>query len=922
MAMNAKQAAELIKSGKFDNVDELYDVLNGNKEYNKEFEILLQYMAKRAQKAANEVKKGHLDDVDELYAALKRSDKHKKEFETLLNHIQDKTKKDIDLYKGLADSAQAVDKLNAEINPLDDKDEFFADMRKKLSRIEFYQTVEENGKSIVKVVAKEDSDQMIAQIIAAAKMEANVDLRGATNQESVDAQKFMNASEAEKKSIYKDKIKEKVDLAIIQSILIKEHERITRELDEKYLKYEQNKDKKNEAQSPEKIKEILAEKEKELKEILAKKEKEIAEKINKLSDNLSEKISIGVDAAAYYCATAAAGIENKLAEYKTNIKNIAIRVNKGLAKLKDKGRDLCKQWQKVRTQANKTFEACNKKLADGIVAFNESCKHIWKNKYEIAANVAKKLYDKKYEIGADMLAAAGFAFGVATGGVAAGVAGGVYAAYTIGRRVVYEAYKQKKENPQKSYKEIYSNKKFITKAVFTTIAAGVSCAIAGTAASTGAEVIVTETAKQIAAQKMIRRGVNLGGSVASNIVGVVNAKNKDERKHEIKSLGLSVLGAAAAMYAAEISDFDKEQTEIGHDDAKIIDEHQKLDDAKIVEEHQKSDDAKIVEEHQESGKAKNTEEIAAENKGEVQNKKPDNDEEYLGDLTMLEFPNEWNENMGISSRQFETLKNWYDKLDTTDGAGMDVFYTHASKYAASLSIDTNNPMTAEQVLFKFSRLAAITSVKTGEYGTIGTGTLGKQLNNIYHLLGCDDKLTAEQMLEARKTLDICTLNEAGRQDGRMDAEKFFAVAGDAHRGLPVDPDGTLTMTRHIRVIGEGTNCGQDDRRVMYEDVKSSDKKEDTVVQLRSADATPVVEEKLPEAKPRIKVEGKAEDITVKIREETEKDPVMYCGMSGSAVDSSDKLKNLTEKDQVTNKYLERQAKRAMKRYLARQSREN
>ena len=49
---------------------------------------------------------------------------------------------------------------------------------------------------------------------------------------------------------------------------------------------------------------------------------------------------------------------------------------------------------------------------------------------------------------------------------------------------------------------------------------------------------------------------------------------------------------------------------------------------------------------------------------------------------------------------------------------------------------------------------------------------------------------------------------------------------------------------------------------------------------------------------------------------------MYCGMSGSAVDSSDKLKNLTEKDQVTNKYLERQAKRAMKRYLARQSREN
>ena len=70
---------------------------------------------------------------------------------------------------------------------------------------------------------------------------------------------------------------------------------------------------------------------------------------------------------------------------------------------------------------------------------------------------------------------------------------------------------------------------------------------------------------------------------------------------------------------------------------------------------------------------------------------------------------------------------------------------------------------------------------------------------------------------ARKTLDICTLNEAGRADGRMDAAKFFAVAGAGYRGLPVDEDGTLTMTRRIRVIGEGTDCPED-KRVMYEEV--------------------------------------------------------------------------------------------------------
>lgn len=90
----------------------------------------------------------------------------------------------------------------------------------------------------------------------------------------------------------------------------------------------------------------------------------------------------------------------------------------------------------------------------------------------------------------------------------------------------------------------------------------------------------------------------------------------------------------------------------------------------------------------------------------------------VDNFEMKDFPEQWNENMGISRRQFETLKSWYDKLDTTDGAGMDRFYSHAAHYAAELSVDADNPMTAEQVLFKFSRLAAITSVKSGEFGTI------------------------------------------------------------------------------------------------------------------------------------------------------------------------------------------------------------
>ena len=431
-----------------------------------------------------------------------------------------------------------------------------------------------------------------------------------------------------------------------------------------------------------------------------------------------------------------------------------------------------------------------------------------------------------------MVAAAGFAATVATGGTAALVGGAAYAAYTVGRRVIYEAYKQKKEHPDKSYKEIYTNGKFLTKAAFSVGAAAVSWGIASTAASVGADVATqtaAEVAKQLAAQKMAKRAVTVAGSVTGNIVGVATAKDAEERKREWKSLGMSALGAAVTMFVAEAcsdAHAGENTVSLGHGGDESLSEHQ------IVEQGNKADRDSLL-----TQKRENESDSLLVNKGDttqvdtsVANKVTTENSSVQAEQTtdvdnfeMKDFPEQWNENMGISRRQFETLKSWYDKLDTTDGAGMDRFYSHAAHYAAELSVDADNPMTAEQVLFKFSRLAAITSVKSGEFGTIGTGSLGKQLEDIYHLLGCGDQLTAEQMETARKTLDICTLNEAGRADGRMDADKFFAVAGAGYKGLPVDEDGTLTMTRRIRVIGEGTNC-PDDKRVMYEEVKGGEER--------------------------------------------------------------------------------------------------
>ena len=348
MAMNAKQAAELIRNGNFNDADELYDALNGQKEYGAEFARLLQ-------------------------------------------HIETKVKLDMSLYTGLATSAKAVEELSAATDPLDEKDPAFADTRKRLEKVELYQTVSENGKEVSKAVEGKERDKMIAQIVAAAKLEADSELRGASSPESPAAKKFMNAADAEaKKAVYRETLNEKIDLALLQSFLVAETTKINREMDKKYSGDRKKADE-------------------EAKILLSARTKEIKEKIANIGKSGAEKLSIGVEGAIGYCAKVSAQAEERLAEYKNNVKKIADRINRGFAKLKDQGKTLRNQWQKARAGANKVFESCNKKMSDGIVAFNEGCKHVWENKYEIALSVAKNIYKNKYEIGADMVAAAGFA---------------------------------------------------------------------------------------------------------------------------------------------------------------------------------------------------------------------------------------------------------------------------------------------------------------------------------------------------------------------------------------------------------------------------------------------------------------------------------------------------------------------------------
>ena len=198
-----------------------------------------QLMAMDAKQAAEKIKNGNFDDVDELYNALNGKKEYGAEFAALLKHIEAKVKIDISLYAGLATAAQSVEELSAVINPLDEKDPVYAAAREKLSKVELTYTVEENGKPVTKVVEGEQRNKMVAQLVAAAKLATKDALRGASSPENPAAKQFRNATdENARKAIYQQTLNDQIDMAILQSLLVTETTKINQEMQQKYGKDE------------------------------------------------------------------------------------------------------------------------------------------------------------------------------------------------------------------------------------------------------------------------------------------------------------------------------------------------------------------------------------------------------------------------------------------------------------------------------------------------------------------------------------------------------------------------------------------------------------------------------------------------------------------------------------------------------------
>ena len=244
-------------------------------------------MAMDAKQAASLVKSNNFEDVDALYTALNGNDEYEKEFAALLKYIDAKVKMDMLRYTGMADAAEAVDKLDEKTNPLDEKDAAYAEMRAKLDKIELYETVEENGKQVTRVATGAARDQAIARLVDAAKLEAKSELRGGSNTEFPSAKKFANAKDdKEREAIYQKTLNEKMDLAILQSFLAGESAKISQEMQEKY-----------------KGDEVKAQNE--FKKKITKRSKEIKKKIAELGQSASAKLELAVDGIVGYCADAA-----------------------------------------------------------------------------------------------------------------------------------------------------------------------------------------------------------------------------------------------------------------------------------------------------------------------------------------------------------------------------------------------------------------------------------------------------------------------------------------------------------------------------------------------------------------------------------------------------------------------------------------
>lgn len=738
-------------------------------------------------------------DLDELYDALYGKKEYAALFSKLLIRIEDQVQLNMKNLQDAALAARSLEKLDAEAAQ---KEVFDEESLQKLNNLAFTEKKEIKGKvGNFEITGKARRQDTLDMVKSAVRMATLTELRGMTPGESAAARDFRRAgSEEEKRRIYQQTLKSNLDYALIEMALGHETVEQIQQVADKDLTGE--------------------EAEKEYGKLLggtSKAFKDTFEAIGKLGKKGKNadgkegivKLRVGQENAAAYCARVLVQSEGTLKSYKKDIANRVSRIESYLGRLASKESEKTKKvWNEGKESILNAFVQSNLALEKSFAVLEEkgrkACGAIW----EVAKKTAQSAWDNRKQIATDIGAAMGYSAALGsgmTGLIIVGAAG--YAGYTVWRRVI------------KPYKELKSkgkpvDAKFIIKAstgVIAAVLSGGAGVVAGGLSHSAGSVV----AEQLAATRLTRALVTSGGAVSANLAGAAQAAmsgDKKTRNQELRSAALVALTSlGTAWLSSRISEWWHGNS--GHEDAlNNGSAGQQTDVSHSGGERQA--DAPVDSSDTGNADTNTGVEDNQDNSG-IEDNQPADDQSNSDTATPetdypWDFPDENPANSGITDDQFENLRRIMGKYSAGDEEVMDRMYHNAAANAAALSVDADNPLTPEQVLFKFFRASAWTNhERSNGWAFSETGAFGKELKAIFDTLGCDDEMSAEMQTRAAAVLGTI------RSNGSMDAAAAFKLCPELAKYNEVAADGSIAGKTDAVLVGMHKDPCAEDKEVEF-----------------------------------------------------------------------------------------------------------
>ncbi len=180
------------------------------------------------------------------------------------------------------------------------------------------------------------------------------------------------------------------------------------------------------------------------------------------------------------------------------------------------------------------------------------------------------------------------------------------------------------------------------------------------------------------------------------------------------------------------------------------------------------------------------------------------------DFQIRMAPTKWDASMGITEAQFNNMYNIIHK-HSPDGELWGRMHLNAQLHAAEFSVDENNPMTAEQFMFKALRMVAWTNKLNGkicethnaEWAHNYSGAFGHVLGPTMEVLKCGEQIDASTLAKAKIMLSAVGSN------GSINVFTLDKVVAGTSKFNNHDEHGWIIGTTRNVMTGIDNDCGKE-----------------------------------------------------------------------------------------------------------------